>query len=108
MEIEELKKIWDSQNDKPMYIINEEALHRSIKRSKKKASIISDLNEYGLILIALLTVGFVLLKNGTDATIYTYLPAIVLLLSCFYILAGRLRRKKNEKQYGRSVLGDLD
>ena len=38
MEFEELKKIWDTQNNKPMFIIDEEALHRTIQKKKNVAN----------------------------------------------------------------------
>ena len=40
MEFEDLQKIWDTQNNKPMYVINEEALHRRILSKKNKASLV--------------------------------------------------------------------
>ena len=41
MEFEELKKIWDTQNNQPMYAINEEALHNRILTKKRKTNKIS-------------------------------------------------------------------
>lgn len=108
MEIEELKKIWDTQNKKPIYIINEEALFRSIRKSKRKASLTSEINEFGLLIIAVACIGFVFYKHGLDAAIYPYLVSIGLFLSGSYVLFGRFRRKKKEKKFGRSVLDDLD
>jgi len=34
MEFKEMKKIWDTQNDEALYVINEDALHRRIKAKK--------------------------------------------------------------------------
>lgn len=108
MEFEELKKIWDTQNKKPMYIINEEALHRTIQKKKSKASWISNINEIGLILIAISTSTFLIIKNLDNENIYAFPPAIFLLLTGLYVLIGRIKRKKNENQFDRSVIGDLD
>lgn len=108
MEFEELKKIWDTQNKKPMFIINEEALHRTIRKKKNKASWISDINEIGLMLIAVTCSIFLIIKNLDNDNVYAYPPAIFLLLTGLYVLIGRFRRKKNEKRFDRSVIGDLD
>lgn len=108
MEFEELKKIWDTQNNKPMFVINEEVLHRTIRKNKKKASWISDINEIGLMLIAVSTSAFLVFKNIDNENIYAYPPAIFLLITGLYVLIGRIRRKNNEKRFDRSVIGDLD
>ena len=38
MEFEEMKKIWDSQNNRPMYAIDENSLHNIVKRKINAAS----------------------------------------------------------------------
>ena len=53
MEFEELQKIWDSQNKRPLYVINEEALHQRILAKKSQASHITNFSE--LLLIAVNT-----------------------------------------------------
>ena len=108
MEFEELKKIWNTQNKAPMFVINEAALHNSIRRKKKKASWASDINEIGLVLIAVVTSASVFIRNMDRDNIYAYPPAILLLLTAVYVLYGRYKRKKEEKRFDRSVLGDLD
>ena len=35
MEFDELKKVWDSQNKEPMYVIDEQALHQAHSYQKK-------------------------------------------------------------------------
>src|SRR4051812_47574418 len=37
MEFDEMKKIWDSQNNEPLYAINEKALYNRILSKKKQA-----------------------------------------------------------------------
>ena len=36
MEFDELKRIWDSQNEEPLYALNEAALHRIIQRKNEE------------------------------------------------------------------------
>ena len=86
MEFEELKKIWNTQNKAPMFVINEAALHNSIRRKKKKASWASDINEIGLVLIAVVTSASVFIRNMDRDNIYAYPPAILLLLTAVYVL----------------------
>lgn len=108
MEFEEMRKVWDSQNNEPLYVINESALHRSILSKKKKAGRVSDLNEIGLILIAIVTSVILLVKNADLDNIYAYPPMIVLLLTGVYVLIGRKKRKKAEGRFDQTIIGDLD
>jgi RsiW-degrading membrane proteinase PrsW (M82 family) len=108
MEFEDLKKIWDQQNNEPMYAINQEALHKRIKSSKKKASFASNMNEIGLVLIAVVTSTFLFIKNSNSTNIFTFLPGIVLLLTAVYVWYKRSSRKKQEEQFDRTMMGDLD
>ena len=37
MEFEEMKKIWDSQNNRPMYVIDEKSMFKIVERKIKSA-----------------------------------------------------------------------
>lgn len=106
MEFEEMKKIWNQQNNEPMYAINETALHRSIRAKRDRARHLSNINDIGLIIIAILT-SVILLLTGSNH-IYDYLSAVMLLLIAGYVLIGRRGRKRVERHFDRSMLGDLD
>lgn len=103
-----MRRIWDSQNKEPLYAINEQALHRRIKAKKNKASFVSNINEIGLIAIAIITSVPLFIKNAGVDNIYAYPPVIVLLLTGVYVWIGRKKRKKLEKQFDQSIIGDLD
>ena len=107
MEFEEMKKIWDSQNSEPLYAINEAALHKRIRAKMKRATRLNNINDFGLIIIAIVTAGILLLLNKTPG-IYDYAIIVVLMLIAGYVLAGRIKRKKQEARFDRSMLGDLD
>ncbi len=108
MEFEEMKKIWDDQNQRPLYAIDEDALRRRIHAKSRKASFASNMNEIGLILISIVTFLIVVINNIDKDNPYAYPPVIVLLLTSVYIYIGRLNRKKKEMQFDRTMLGDLD
>ena len=106
MEFEEMKKIWDAQNNEPMYAINEEALFRRIRAKSSRASRISNINEIGLILIVIVTSGILLFVG--NQSFYDYLTVFALLSIGLYIWIGRMQRKKRESEFDRSMLGELD
>lgn len=108
MEFEEMKKIWDDQNQRPLYAIDEDALRRRIHSKSRKASITSNVNEIALILISLVTFTIIIVKNIDRSNPYAYPPVIMLMLTSVYVYIGRVRRKKKEQQFDRTMLGDLD
>lgn len=110
MEFEDMKKIWDEQNEESLYAFDEEALHRNIRSKKKGAVRKTNFNDFGLIVICIITAitySFLRILNGTP-NIYDYMIVAILLLSIGFLWAGRVRRKKKEQTFGRTVLSDLD
>jgi hypothetical protein len=105
MQFEELQKVWDQQKQQAMYVLNEEALQQQIRRKGNKISRYISINEFGLLLISILTVGFLALTS--EHRTYTLLVAIAMGSSCAYMMWGRYRRLKR-KQQARSVLEELE
>ena len=106
MEFEDLKRIWDSQNKEPMYAINEATLHRRIKSKSRRASRITNMNDVGLVLVAVITAAILFFIG--EQSVYDYISIVALLLIGVYVWMGRIRRKKHQNQFDRSMLGDLD
>lgn len=110
MEFEEMKRIWDQQHQEPLYAINEEALHRSIKSTKKRASRLSNINDWGLLVVSIGTAiayGMLAIIDETP-TVYDYLIVAALLIIAAYVWLGRIGRKKKERAFARTMLGDLN
>ncbi len=109
MEFDEMKKIWDSQNNEPLYAINEKALHNRILSKKKKAYHITNFSELLLIVVntgaGSLTLGVNLYKQSGN--IYFYLLSAWMFLSALYTLLSRIRRIRGSHHFDRSMLGDL-
>ncbi len=101
-----MRKIWDSQNREPLYVINESALHKRIQSKRNRASRVSDTNEIGLMVITTVT-SIILITIERDSA-YSYLSAAAMFLVGVYILIGRIKRKKRVQQFDRSILGDID
>lgn len=108
MEFEEMQKIWDHQNQRPLYAIDEDALRRRIHAKSRKASFTSNMNEIALMAISIITFVFVVIKNLGNGNLYAYPPVIILLLTSVYVYIGRIKRKNKERQFDRTMLGELD
>jgi hypothetical protein len=65
MEFDELQKIWDTQNKKPLYVINEQALHNRIVAKKHQVVHTAVVTEWILIIANAISGGFVLQQNYT-------------------------------------------
>src|SRR5665213_1655108 len=109
MEFNEMKKIWDSQNNEPLYAINEKALHNRILSKKKTGYHITNVSELLLIIVnagaGLLVLGINISRPGVN--IFLYLLAAWMLLSALFMLVSRIRRIKSSHHFDRSMLGDL-
>lgn len=110
MEFEEIKKIWDMQNNEALYAINEKALHNRILSKKRSAGHIANFSELLSIFVnlgtGLFVLGTALFRPG--ANVFMYLMAAWTFITALYLLVSRIRRMKAENQFDRSMLGDLN
>ena len=110
MEFEELRKIWDAQNDQPLYAINEKAMYNLILSKKKQAHHITNISELLIIIVYFITGSFVLGMNLFDqsSNISMYVLSAWMLGSALFMLVNRVRRIKGGNQFERSMSGELD
>lgn len=110
MEFEKLQKIWDSQNNKPMYVIREEALHQKILAKGQKTGRTANITEWILIFSGLLAAGIIvvfdLMDDGGNA--FSYIGIFLFSLITVYSGMNRFLRKKRKINFERSILGDLE
>lgn len=110
MEFDEMKKIWDAQNNEPLYVINEKALHNRILSKKKQAYHITNISEL-FVIIAYIGAGCFLLGvnllNQKSGNVFMYLLAAWMFGSALYSLVSRIRRIRGNYRFDRSMLGDL-
>lgn len=109
MEFDELQKIWDTQNNQPLYVINEQALHNRIVAKKHQVIHIAVVTEWILIIANTISGAFVLQQNytGRRGLIFVYLLAVWMLGTALYVLVNRIRRMREQQQFNRSISGDL-
>lgn len=110
MEFEEMKKVWDTQNQKPMYVIDEDALQGRIQSKKQYASHFANITEILLIIVNISSGAFVLgvELSSSYRNDYMYLLSFIMFVTAGFVLVWRLRRRKNEKRFDETMLGNLD
>src|SRR6188508_1341184 len=109
MEFEELRKIWDAQNNQPLYAINEKAMYNLILSKKKQAHHITNISELLLIFVNLgsgvLILALNLLKQSVNISLYVL--STWMLGSALYVLVRRIQRIKGNQHFDRSMSGEL-
>jgi hypothetical protein len=110
MEFDEIKKIWDGQNNRPLYTIDESAMHNRILSKKKQAYHITNTSELLWIIVSLGGSASVLVMNilKHNENIFMYLLSAWMLAMALYMLLSRLRRIKASRRFDRSMRGELD
>ena len=109
MEFEELRKIWDAQNNQPLYAINEKAMYNLILSKKKQAYHITNISELLLIFVNLGAGIMILALNlfRQSVNISLYVLSAWMLVTALYTLVRRIQRIKGDQQFDRSISGDL-
>ena len=108
MEFDEMKKVWDTQNNQPSYVIDEKALQNRIQR--KKHSVLVNIGDWLLIIsniaVIILLVGRHPFTPG--ANIFLYIEAIWTFATVVYLVVSLIVRIKASRRFDRSIHGDLN
>ena len=110
MEFDEMQKIWDTQNNHPLYTIDEKVLHNRILSKMNNGLRYANISEWGLIIVNLgagsLLLGMNPFKAG--ANIFMYIETAWMFATVAYLVLSRIQRKKASRQFDRSMHGDLN
>ena len=108
MEFDEMKKIWDAQNNQPLYVIDEKALQNRLQR--KRTSFFVNIADWILIISYLACVSLLVGVNSfrPRANVFLFLVAAWMLAIVVYLVVIRIRRIKGGRRFDRSIHGDLD
>jgi hypothetical protein len=126
MDFEEMKVIWDSQNNEPLYAVDEKALHAQIQRRCRQFNrkiLWRDIREvFGGIVVALwiaLEGGLLFIRGQGLALLPKYgdMPlanglllaaAVGYLIPAMSMLVGRRRQATRESRFDASLCGELN
>ena len=107
MEFEEIQKIWNEQKGETMYVINENALHRSVTNKKNVAS--KKINRAEILISIVNTItSAILFKVAITGHPIMFITFGLFAATVVYIQFFRRKRKKAENNFDRSMLGELD
>ncbi|MBL0740511.1 hypothetical protein [Chryseolinea lacunae] len=109
LEFEDLQRIWDAEHNKALFAIDETALHNRILTKQRKARAITHISELLLIVVNLAAGGFVfgITYFNARSSFFMYGMAVWMLATAVYVALSRLRRIRGDRQFDRSLHGDL-
>lgn len=108
-EFDDMKIIWDSQNEEKLYAINESALYKQIERKGKSISRLVQRFEAVmigtniLVAIALITVEFL-----NEGELYKYLLPSIYLAYAMLAIMWRQTRQQDDVSFEQTMLGEID
>ena len=110
MEFDEMRKIWDAQNNQPLYVIDERALHNRIRSKMNTVLRLITMSEWSLIIFYLGASAILLGLNHFQpgANMFMYLEAAWMIGIVVYVVVSHIRRIKASRRFDRSIHGDLD
>ena len=110
MEFEDMKKIWDTQNNQPLYVIDEKALHKRIQSKMNGVRRFANATEVSLMVVYLFAGSLLLAVNPfkRGANIFMYIETAWMFAIVVYIMVSRNRRIKASRRFDRTIHGDLD
>ncbi len=110
MEFEQMKKIWDTQSNEVLFVLNEQALHNRIVAKKAQAGRITRVSEILAIIVNLIGGGFVLGMNLLSRNVSLWMNAMAgwMFMTAIYVIVNRIKRLAGDRRFDRSIAGDLD
>jgi hypothetical protein len=109
MEFDEMKKIWDAQNNAPIFVLDEQALHNRVIAKKAQAKHITRFTEIFAILANIAGGAAVAFTwSGEKTGTWMKVMAGWMFATAFYVIINRIRRLRSGHSFDRSIAGDLD
>ena len=109
MDFEEMKMIWDTQNNEPLYAVNERALHQSVRRKSRRFKQLVVFFEFVVCLNIFGLGAFYAVTTLLRGQQYERLAsAAILLATAAYFVVGITYRRRREAEFESTLLGDID
>ena len=109
MEFDEMKKIWDTQHNRPLFVIDEAALHNRIRSKRNRAERTASTTEWLLIVTNLTASVFIVGAQWSNErfNLFIHVVAAWFVFTSILVVIVRVRRRRVAIQFDRTILGDL-
>ncbi len=108
MDFEEMQVIWDSQAQRRVYAIDQEGLHKFVRKRSRTLGRESNAEEFGMLAICaslVISLGLEPLLNGTD--LHQYAGSALFALVGLHMWLSRRKRLRTEQSFDETLTGDL-
>jgi membrane protein implicated in regulation of membrane protease activity len=109
MNFEQMKVIWDSQDQRPLYAVDEAALHASVRRGSRGFRHLIELSHVSIVATWAALAALYLVAPLTEGEHLHQLGVAAILLA---LAAGQaismIRRRRADARFDESLRGDLD
>lgn len=109
MEFEDIQRIWHTQEEAPMYAINQETLFKQLRKKSRSTESALNFFEAAIIVSSIFSIIMLYINWADNNVPWTYylIPGMLLVISA-YIALLRYRRKRNAHRYGQSLMDELE
>lgn len=109
MEFEDMQRIWNKQNDTPLYAIDEAALYKRIQRKSRSTEFALNMLEWSIGLSTLVSIAVLYLNWAGDNVPWGYylIPAMLLIIAG-YVFRLRRHRQQNARRFSPGLMGELE
>lgn len=108
MEFEDMQKVWNSQSQQPLYVMDEKAMHKRVNDYQSGVVRMGSIVEIGLVVVALFVAVFYGIEGILADQLYQLPGSAIFLGVAVYVVRTRSSRKAAEGNSDRTVLGDLN
>lgn len=109
MELEDMQVIWSAQDERPLYVLDRDAVHAAVRRKARAVERRVRHFEVGMLaVLAVMTAYFLVKPIVQGHGWFRFVDVGLLLLVAGYVLRGRARRKARDRGFEASLAGELD
>lgn len=108
MEFEDLKKIWDTESQEHLYVIDERSLHQRVIRNNQNIQRMTTIFEWVMPLIMLTLAMAMIIEGIIDKEWYQLPEGGILLIVVIYLYRDRQKRLRYQGSSNQSVKEDLE
>jgi len=107
MNIEDIKKIWDSHDQKNIFVVNESLIHREIIDKNHRLNRSVNIFEWSMMVILLALAAVMIVEGIVDREYYQLPEGGILLVAVGYLFWDRKKRVSIKKKTDNSVIEQL-
>ena len=106
MDFEELRAVWDAQENRTVFVVEPDAVYENARKRSRSLRLGADIEEFVMLLVCTVFPAM----NGwySGEHLYETFGALIYAGIAIFTLRFRFRRKRREREFPSTVVGELD